>query len=105
MTEIPEETESKGATGRRGYVPYGLPFGFPFAAAYRWPYVPRAMPYWGYGPALFGAGSPFGVPYSAERARKAELEALKAQAEYFEDVLKDIKDDIARLDRQGENKE
>ena len=102
---MPESATSKGGREPRRYVPYGLPYGFPFAPAYRWPYLPRQVPYYPYGAPFLGSYSPFGMPYTAETARKAELEALKAQAEYFEDMLKDIKDYIAELESEGQKKE
>ena len=100
-----ESTKSEGGTEPRRYISYGLPYGFASAPAYRWPALPRPVPYYPYGPPFFGTYSPFGVPYSAEAARKAELEALKAQAEHFEDILKDLRDYIAELESKGDKKE
>lgn len=102
-----EETKSKSGKEEQPYTPYGLsygaPYGFPFVPAYRWPYVPRPLPPFG---VPFGGGySPFGVPFSAETARKQELETLKAQAQYFEEILNDIKKGITELESEAEKKE
>jgi hypothetical protein len=102
-----EETKSKSGKKERPYTPYGLfygtPHGFRFVPAYRWPYVPRPLPPFG---VPFGVAgySPFGVPFSAETARKQELEMLKVQAQYFEEILNDIKKGITELESEAEKK-
>lgn len=101
------DAESKSGARTSPYAPYGplygAPYGLPFARAYGWPWLPRPLPFFPYGAPFSGIHSPWGVPYSEEAARKQELDALKAQAECFEGVLKDIRERIAEL--EGETKE
>lgn len=92
------DTQSRSGARGRPYGPYGPPYGVPFA----WPYARRPIPVIPYGPRFFGPYAPFGVPYSKEAARKQELEALRAQAEYLEDVLNDTKSYIAELEGESE---
>ena len=99
------DTESKSGARTPPYAPYGAlyggPYGLPFARAYGWPYLPRPLPFSPYGAPFSGIYSPWGVPYSEKAARKQELDALKAQAEYFEGVLKDIRARIAELEGES----
>jgi len=99
------ETESKRVARTSPYAPYGpvygVPYAMPFVRAYGSPYLPRPLPFSPYGAPFSGIYSPWGVPYSEKAARKQELEALKAQAEYFEGVLKDIRARIAELEGES----
>ena len=98
------ESKSQGSEKTRTYtpsnLPYGLPYGYPFYRAYRWPYFRRPIPFSPYGGPFFVVFSPLGVLYTAETARKQELEALKAQAMYIEDALTGIREHIAELENE-----
>jgi hypothetical protein len=57
-----------------------------------------AAPAWGQ-PVPAGAPAyPYAGPYAAQPTREQELEALKGQAEYFEDALDGIKKRIEELE-------
>ncbi len=69
--------------------------------------------YWGapYGAAAYGYGAPYQVPpvyytapYGARPSPEQELDALKGQAEYFEDALDGIKKRIQELEAEKEQK-
>ena len=67
-------------------------------AGYGYPAVGGAMPY----------ASPYAAPYAAPFAPRVgaqqELDALKGQAEYFEDALDGIKKRIEELEAEGKDK-
>lgn len=63
-----------------------------------WARFGAAAPAWG-GVTPYGAPA---YPYAAQPSRERELEALKAQAEYFEDALDGIKKRIEELDVESE---
>jgi len=69
-----------GFRGGRGWAGYGG--------------VPYAAPAYPYGAAL----PPYGAPYGAAPTAQQEADALKGQAEYFEDALEGIKKRIAELE-------
>jgi len=50
------------------------------------------LPAWGVPPYV-----PYGVPFAPEMTREQELEALKTQAQYFEEALEEIKKRIEEL--------
>ncbi len=69
--------------------------------------------YWGvpYGAAAYGYGAPYQVPpvyytapYGASLSPEQEMDALKGQAEYFEDALDGIKKRIQELEAEKEQK-
>jgi hypothetical protein len=61
------------------------------------------LPGWqrfGMGYPAYGGVAPYGVPYNPVGSREQELNALKNQAEYFEDALDDIKKRITELEAE-----
>ncbi len=80
-----------GGRGRRnGFYATGLPGWQRFGAGY--PAFGGAMPY---GAASYGAAP-------AAPTRDQELDALKGQAEYFEDALEGIKKRISELEAESD---
>jgi len=63
----------------------------PYAAPYAPPY---AAPY----------AAPYGAPFEPAMSREQELDALKDQAEGFEEALKEIKNRIKELESQAAEK-
>lgn len=63
-----------------GASPYGAPYGGPYGAAY---------------------GTPYGAPFAPTMTAEQEIEALKGQTEYFEDILDGIKKRIVELEAKG----
>jgi len=104
-----DNKKSEAGTRSQQYAPYGLPYGgpwvSPWARGYGWHFVPRPTPLFPYGAPLGAAYQPFGVPYTSEMMRKYQLEAFRAQAKYFEDALKEIKQTIAELEEETEKSE
>jgi len=103
------QSESSGGSGPFQYGPYGpplygFPYGAPFGQAYAPPYLRQPVPSYPYASPFFAGGSPFGAPYSRETARKQELDFLKGQAEYFEDIVEGINKRIEELQAEGEAK-
>lgn len=45
--------------------------------------------------------APYGVPFAPTMSAEQQLDALKAQAEYFEDALEGIRKRIAELEAKG----
>ena len=69
--------------------------------------------YWGapYSTASYGYGAPYQVPpahytapYGVSPSPEQEMDALKGQAEYFEDALEGIKKRIQELEAEKEQK-
>jgi hypothetical protein len=69
--------------------------------------------YWGapYGAATYDYGAPYQVPpayypapYGVSPSPEQEMDALKGQAEYFEDALEGIKKRIQELEAEKEKK-
>jgi len=57
-----------------------------------------------YGGAVpYGVGVPYGVPYGPAASQEQELNALKNQAEYFEDALDGIKKRITELEAKSKD--
>ena len=76
----------RGAMGGPAYGP---------AAPYAAPYTPPdAGPY----------AAPYGAPYAPAMTKQQELDALKGQAEYFEDALEGIRKQIEQLQSQAPEK-
>jgi len=62
------------------------------------------LPGWqrfGMGYPAYGGVAPYGAPYSPVGSREQELNALKDQAEYFEDALDGIKKRITELEAES----
>ena len=76
-----------GRGWRHGYYATGLP-GWA-RGGWGWP-AGGATPYGSYGVPFAGAVAPSGAPYAAQPTREQEMDALKGQAEYFEDALEGI---------------
>ena len=82
-----------GRGWRNWYYVTGVPgWGWP-AWGMGAPYVPYGMP-----------TVPYGYPYAPPMTPQDELEDLKGQAEYFEDVLDGIKKRIEELEEQQKEK-
>jgi len=80
-----------GGRGRRGWL-YGAGFtGWPVAAV-RGTAIPAAP--WTTGP----YAQPYVQPYVPAATREQEIEALKGQAEYFEDILDGLRRRIEELE-------
>jgi len=63
-----------------------------------WARFGAAAPAWG-GVTPYGAAAyPYASPYAVQPTREQEVEALKGQAEYFEDALDGIKKRIEELE-------
>lgn len=81
--------------------PYGG-YGGPFGGPYWGPYWPPTPPYpgwaapWGFAAGPAGPPPGYGFPYGPE----AELEFLRGQAEYLEDLLDGIRKRIQELESQ-----
>lgn len=102
------KTESGSRVGP--YVPYGpptygVPYGLTRAPGHGLPYVPRPVPYYPYGTPFRAGYSPFGLPDTAESARRQMLAALKAQGRYLENFLNDLWSYVAELESEAEKEE
>jgi len=74
-----------GRGGGRGWAWGGMPYGAPYA-----------MPY--------AAGAPYATPYATAPTKEQELEALKGQAEYFENAMGDIRKRLKELETEKAGK-
>ncbi|MFA7332985.1 MAG: DUF5320 domain-containing protein [Kiritimatiellia bacterium] len=74
-----------GRGGGRGWAWGGMPYGAPYAM----PYV---------------AGAPYATPYASAPTKEQELEALKGQAEYFENAMGDIRKRLQELETEKAEK-
>jgi hypothetical protein len=82
-----------GGWGRRNwYYATGLP-GWA-REAQGWPVFSSAAPY--------GGVAPYTPPYAPTVTKEQELDALKAQADYFENALDEIKKRVEELDAESE---
>ena len=60
---------------------------------------------WSGGAPFYGASAPpYGVPYAPRPSPQQEMDALKEQAEYFEEGLKDIRNRLAELETEQAEK-
>ena len=80
----------------RGYWGRGLRGGF----------VPTygAVPYGMYGMSGYPGNYPYGAPAPPTVTKEQELDALKSQAEYFENTLKGIQERIEKLQTETKKK-
>jgi hypothetical protein len=87
----------------KSYVLPVYPFGFAHNAQfYRMPFFPGS---WGPRHALAAPlYGPWGIPFSAETARKNQINALKVQAEHLENMARDIREYIAEIEKKSEKK-
>ncbi len=91
-----------GGRGHRNwYYATGLPGGARAGIGYpAWGTVPAA----GYPPPVAPYGSPYAPNYGTPLTGEQEIDALKGQAEYFEDALDGIKKRIEELGKKREEK-
>jgi len=79
-----------GGRGRRNwFYATGLP---------GWQRAAMGWPAWG---APSAQAMPYAAPYAPVASKEQELEALKGQAEYFEDALEGIKKRVEELESQS----
>ena len=74
-----------------------------------WQRAAMGRPFWGAPgpyPAPYAASSaaPYGAPYGPTATKEQELDALKGQAEYFEDALDGIRKRIEELQAEASEK-
>ena len=91
------ESKSKQSAKSSSYSPYGLPLGMPlgYPFARGWPGVSFMNPFF-----RVRAYGPFGMLYSAETMQKQQIGMLKAQAEHFENMAKDIRAYVADIEKR-----
>ena len=85
-----------GGWGRRNwFYATGLP---------GWQRAGMGMPAYGGPPVPPGQAAPYAAPFAPTATREQELDALKGQAEYFEDALGGIRKRIEELQSQAPEK-
>jgi len=85
-----------GGWGRRNWF-YGT--GLP-----GWQRAATGMPAYGAPPVVPGQASPYPAPFGPAMSKEQELDALKGQAEYFEDALEGIRKRIEALQADASKK-
>ena len=69
--------------------------------------TPYGVPAYGYGAAgmpVAPYGAPYAMPYASAPTKEQELEALKGQAEYFENAMGDIRKRLQELETEKAEK-
>jgi hypothetical protein len=69
-----------------------------------WQRAWTGMPAYGAPPVPLAQAAPYGAPFAPTMTAEQELDALKGQAEYFEDALEGIKKRIEELQSKASEK-
>ena len=90
----------RGAGGGRGRRNWYYATGMP-----GWARAAQGMPAWGAAPYPAAPFAPYGAPYAPQMTQEQELEALKQQADYFQNALGDIQKRMQELQAETEKAE